>query len=193
MQERNYFNLGLGFTPQWYNNLFICPPSMTLAATPQLPESRVDQSVLERKLSSDIYLTFGIPETLLGAIGSTQNSIRGSANRSTTIRKDVNIMDVNSFESTLFRYQNFFQDCFTVMYGLIFKKVIDKNIVQFKPPKLYEQFIANILAEHESNTKREKVLDETNTEREKVLDEETPEKTQVQTTEKTTKKRKQRE
>ena len=149
MQDNNYYNLGLGFAPQWYNNLFICPPNMTLAATPHIPESRVDQIVIERKLSSDIYLSFGIPETLLGIVGGTQNSIKNSTGRSSNIRKDVNIMDVNSFESTLFRYQSFFQDCFVVLFDVIFNKEVGKEIVEFKPPKLYEQFIANVLAEHE--------------------------------------------
>ena len=149
MRDNNYYNLGLGFAPQWYNNLFICPPNMTLAATPHIPESRVDQIVIERKLSSDIYLTFGIPETLLGLVGGSQSSIKNSAGRSSSIRKDVNIMDVNSFESTLLRYQGFFQDCFVVLFDSIFNKEVGKEIVEFKPPRLYEQFIANILAEHE--------------------------------------------
>ena len=175
MQDNNYYNMGLGFAPQWYNNLFICPPNMTLAANPHLPESRVDQIVMDRKLSSDIYLSFGIPETLLGLVGGTQNSIRNSTGRSSNIRKDVNIMDVNSFESTLFRYQNFFQDCFVVLFDTIFNKEVQKDIVDFKPPKLYEQFIANLLAEHDmangaagvgdskvkkDDTKRDKTLDE---------------------------------
>ena len=161
MQDNNFYNLGLGFAPQWYNNLFICPPNMTLAATPQLPESRVDQIVIERKLSSDIYLSFGIPETLLGVVGGTNNSIKNSSARSTHIRKDVNIMDVNSFESTLFRYQGFFQDCFVVLFDVIFNKEVDKKIVEFKPPKLYEQFIESVLAEHNlhsGSTGRSKTL-----------------------------------
>ena len=153
MQANNYYNLGLGFIPQWYNNLFVCPPNMTLAANPQLPESKVDQAIIERNLSSSIYLTFGIPETLVGMVGSTNNSIRGSTSRGSNIRKDVNIMDVNVFESTLYRYQNFFQDCFVVLFENIFKKEVSKDIVKFKPPKIYEQFIANVLAEHEIGTK----------------------------------------
>lgn len=146
MHDNNYYNLGLGFAPQWYNNLFICPPAMTLAAPPQLPEARVDQLTMMRKLASDIYLCFGIPETLLGIVGGTSTSIKGNVERS-SIRKDVNIMDVNAFESTLFRYTNFFQNCFVVLFGEIFDKVVEKDIVEFKPPKLYEQFIANILTE----------------------------------------------
>jgi hypothetical protein len=167
MQDNNYYNMGLGFAPQWYNNLFICPPNMTLAANPHLPESRVDQIVIERKLASDIYLSFGIPETLLGLVGGSQNSIRNSTGRSSNIRKDVNIMDVNSFESTLFRYQNFFQDCFVVLFDVIFNKEVDKNIVEFKPPKLYEQFIANVLAENEISVKGKE--EKSTTERSKTL------------------------
>lgn len=166
MQQHNYYNLGLGFAPQWYNNLFICPPNMTLAANPHLPESRVDQLAMDKKLSSDIYLTFGIPESLLGYVGGFQQGIKGSANRSSNIRKDVNIMDVNGFESTLFRYQNFFQDCFVVLFHVIFKKHVNKDTVEFKPPKLYEQFIESILNEQlgadsqEIDTSRDKVDDE---------------------------------
>jgi hypothetical protein len=150
------------FEPQWHNNLFICPPNTILAATPQLPESRIDQMVIERNLSSQIYMTFGIPETLIGIVGGSQSSIKGSNNRSSNIRKDVNIMDVNNFESTLYRYQNFFQDCFTIIYEEIFKKSVDKDVVSFKPPKLYERFIETILEEHglkeDGDKSREKTM-----------------------------------
>lgn len=144
MHQNGLHNASMTFAPQWHNNLFICPPNMILAAPPHLAESRVDQLMIERNLTSQIYLTFGIPETLVGVVGGTSSSIRGSTNRSTNIRKEVNIMDVNNFESTLSKYQGFFQNCFVHVYEEIFKISIHKDLISFNPPPLYKQFIHTV-------------------------------------------------
>lgn len=145
--QRNYYNIGLDFAPQWHNNLFICPPDMVLAANPHIPESRVDQLTMERNLSSTIYQSFGIPESMMGYIGGSQQSTRGSTTRTAKVRNDVNIMDLNSFESTIERYKMFFKDCFIVLYATMFQKKIGRDVIDFKPPELYSRYIDNVLVE----------------------------------------------
>lgn len=145
--QRNYYNVGLEFAPQWHNNLFICPPDMELAATPHIPESRVDQLTMERNLSSTIYQAFGIPESMMGHVGNTTQGTRGSTTKSARVRNDVNIMDLNSFESTIEKYKNFFKDCFIILYATIFQKKIGRDVIDFKPPELYTRYINNVLTE----------------------------------------------
>lgn len=145
--QQNYYNMGLDFAPQWHNNLFICPPDMVLAATPHIPESRVDQLTMERNLNSTIFQSFGIPESMLGFLGGGQQSTRGTTTRSAKVRNDVNIMDLNSFESTIGMYKNFFKDCFIVLYASIFQKKISREVIDFLPPELYIRYIDNVLME----------------------------------------------
>jgi hypothetical protein len=145
--QRNYYNVGLEFAPQWHNNLFICPPDMELAANPHVPDTRVDQLTMERNLSSIIYQSFGIPESIMGNLNSTQQSTRGASSRTAKVRNDVNIMDLNSFESTIEKYKNFFKDCFINLYIEIFQKKISRDVIDFKPPELYTRYIENIIAE----------------------------------------------
>lgn len=156
--QRNYYNIGLDFAPQWHNNLFICPPDMVLAANPHIPESRVDQLTMERNLNSTIFQAFGIPESMLGNLGGSQQSTRGTTTRTAKVRSDVNIMDLNSFESTIERYKNFLKDCFIVLYASIFQKKISRDVIDLKPPELYARYIANVLVEQGlvANKKEEK-------------------------------------
>jgi hypothetical protein len=154
--QRNYYNVGLDFAPQWHNNLFIVPPDMALAVPPHLPESRVDQLTMERHLSSTIYQSFGIPESMIGNIGSSQNGTQGTTSRNAKVRNDVNIMDLNSFESTIEKYKMFFKNCFAVLYSDIFQKRIPLDTIEFQPPELYTRYIENVLADTGSDKESDK-------------------------------------
>jgi len=145
-QYQSWYTLGLGLRPQYEDNLYILPPNTVLAAPPHLPESRVDQLVIERDLMTKIYQAFGIPETVAGfSGGSNVNSTSGSSSKSAKVRADVNMMDIITFESTLDRFKLFFMDSFALVYEEIFNKVIPKNSIQFLPPKIYELYIKSMV------------------------------------------------
>lgn len=145
-QSQSWYTLGLGLRPQYEDNLYILPPNTVLAAPPHMPESRVDQLVIERDLMTKIYQAFGIPETVAGfSGGSNNNSTSGSSSKSSKVRTDVNMMDIITFESTLDRLKLFFMDSFALVYEEIFNKVIPKNSVQFFPPKIYELYIKSVV------------------------------------------------
>jgi len=144
--QSNYYSIGLEYYPQWHNNLFICPPDMELAANPHLPDTRVDQLTMERNLTSIIYKSFGIPESMIGNLSnSTVNANRSSTTKGVNVRNSVNIMDLNIFESTLERYKNFFQDCFVVLYQKIFKVKLIRDAIVFESPLLYKEYIENVV------------------------------------------------
>lgn len=144
-QSRSYYTLGLGLRPQYEDNVYICPPNMVLAAPPRLPESRVDQLVIERDLRSKIYQAFGIPETVAGFSGSSVGSTGGATSRSAKVRTEVNMMDIITFEATIDRFKAFFMDSFVLIYEEIFNKVLPKDSIQFYPPKLYELYVKNVV------------------------------------------------
>lgn len=145
-QSRSYYTLGLGLRPQYEDNVYICPPNMVLAAPPRLPESRVDQLVIERDLMTKIYQAFGIPETVAGfSGGSNVGSTGGASSKSAKVRTEINMMDIITFEATIDRFKAFFMDSFVLIYEEIFKKVLPKDAVQFYPPKLYELYIKNVV------------------------------------------------
>ena len=147
-QNDNYYNTGLSFLPQTSNNLFICPPDMDLAATPRLPETRVDVIIFEKKLASSIFLVLGIPETVFG-FGSHMNvtSQGRTANRSTEIRSDMTVMDINGFESTLNNFIIIFTKLFVTLYFDIFKKKLLRSAIRFKAPEIYEKVTEIMVAE----------------------------------------------
>lgn len=158
--QHNYFNIGLGYVPQWYNNLFMCPPNTTLAAAPRNPETRVDQLTMDRYLSSNIYQSFGIPESMIGNIGGNTQSSRSSTTRATKLRHEVNIMDLNSFESTIENFKTFFVNCFATLYYEIFNKKIDKKLIDFQPPELYLNYLKHVNNENidgEDENENEKI------------------------------------
>lgn len=147
-QNSSYYDLGLGFRPQTANNLFVCPPNMTLAAPPRMPEVKSDILTISKKFASVIFLALGMPETIFG-FGSQNNvNMAGrAATRTTEIRKDINVMDVNSFDATLKKYNNIFSNLFCDIYFTIFKKRLKTEAIEFHPPKLYEHYTTYMLAE----------------------------------------------
>jgi hypothetical protein len=121
---------------------------MVLAAPPRLPESRVDQLVIERSLTTKIYQSFGIPETVAGfSSASGTTSTQGASSKVAKVRKDVNLMDIITFESTLDRYKKFFADAFMVVYEDIFNKAIPKDSIEFLPPKIYERYLKTVVGD----------------------------------------------
>lgn len=144
--SQSYYTLGLGLRPQYEDNVYICPPNMVLAAPPRLPESRVDQLVIERDLMTKIYQAFGIPETVAGfSGGSNVGSTGGATSKSAKVRNEVNMMDIITFEATIDRFKGFFTDSFVLIYEEIFNKVLPKDSVEFLPPKLYEMYLQNVV------------------------------------------------
>lgn len=147
-QNSTYYNIGLGMRSQTENNLFILPPGFELDAKPQLPETRVDPISLQKKFSSILYLALGIPETIFGFGSHTNFTSAGrAAHRSTEIRKDINIMDINSFDATLLKYQKRFKQLFRNIYEEIYKTRLKLDAIEFKPPRLYEHFTNFMMAE----------------------------------------------
>jgi len=147
-ENLNYYRLGLNGKPQFLNNLFVYPPGTELAANPQMPESRLDLLTIQRNLSSNVFLAFGIPESVFGFIGAQVNNVtRGSTSRGNKIRKDINIMDLNTFDASLKRYQSFLKDSFTHVYFSIFKTKLDKAKITFGHPPLYDHYIQKVLRE----------------------------------------------
>lgn len=145
MSYRNnadYFNVGIHFQPQPWNNLFICPPNTSLAAVPHLPESRMDPTVTEKYFNSAVYQSFGIPEALVGQMHNLSSALRSSTRDTSRLKSDVNVMDLISFEGTLQRFISFFRDSFVLIYEDIFKTKIFKHDIEFKLPKLYNEFLS---------------------------------------------------
>lgn len=141
----NYYSMGLGLRQQYENNIYICPPNTELAAPPRLPESRLDQLSIERALTSKIYTAFGIPETISGFGSSASSSLHSSSTRASKVRKDVNIMDIITFEATLERFRNFFSDSFVYIYKEIFNKILDRKTIMFHTPRFYDEFMASTI------------------------------------------------
>lgn len=157
-QNESYYDLGLGFRPQTMNNLFVCPPGMTLAAPPRMPEVKSDILTLAKKFSSTVFLSLGMPETIFG-FGSQNNvNMAGrAATRTTEIRKDINVMDINSFDATLRKYHLIFSNLFSDIYFSIFKKRIKPEAISFEPPVLYKNYTTYMLAEIQLKGEKEQM------------------------------------
>lgn len=146
--RNNYANYSATM-PQYYNNLFVVPPGMTLAANPHTPESRVDQLTIERHLTSKIYQTFGIPESTIGFAGGGQSATRGSTTRTANVRTHVNIMDLTVMEATLRRYADALQELFRMVYADLFQVELPVGSVRFNAHALYETYVNSIVKEHQ--------------------------------------------
>lgn len=124
------------YKPQHWNNLFIIPPGMQLATPPQMPDPRSDPYTAERNLNTNVYLSFGIPESL-GSKGGTSN--RGKA--TSIMNTNVNFLDVQSLESTLEKYTLFFKSVFVTLYQEIFLKELNIESVHVDLPHHFTQYI----------------------------------------------------
>jgi len=143
----NYYNSGLGYAPQYWNNTFVCPPNMVLAAPPSMPVSRVDQLTIDRALSSKIYQAFGIPESLMGSVGGMSAATQGTSSRSDKMRKEVNFMDLVCFDATIERFRKFFEETFLIVYEDIFAVNLPREVIDFKEPEMYTKFVLSALAD----------------------------------------------
>lgn len=140
-RDANYYNTSMSFRQQTTNNLFICPPGLELASQVRLPDTRTDVTSIAKKLSSNIYLLMNVPETIFGFGSHINISSNGrTANRSTEVRKDINIMDVNSFDSSLENYRFKFKELFVKVYKEIYNKEIKLSAVTFDDPKTYRDY-----------------------------------------------------
>lgn len=167
-QNSSYYNVGLNYRPQTSNNLFICPPGMELAAQPKLPETKLDINALNKKFSTTVFLTLGIPETIFG-YGSNVNlsSYGRTSSRSTEIRKDMNVLDVNSFDSVLSKYHKVFRIIMIDIYLAIYKVKLKMSAVTFETPKIYNELIQHSLIKIKVDEQNEikkamKVMEENN-------------------------------
>ena len=162
--SRNFFELGHGLRAQYEDNLYICPPNMELAATPRMPESRVDLAVMRRDLTSKVYQAFGIPESVAGfTTGSNVRGTSGSSTRPSRVRTDANMIDIIMFEATVEKYKSFYKDCFVQIYSEVFKKKIPSERVILEGPELYNLFLDKSifgLAKKTEDSDDENTLDE---------------------------------
>ena len=152
------YNPGKMFQPQYQNNTYVLPPGMILACTPQLPNTSIDTTGLERILSSKIYQTFGIPEALVGAAPITSSNKMGSGtSRNSSTRNSVNVMDVVAFEAVLDRYRRFFTDAFLIVYEEIYKKSIPRETISFNSPDIYTKYLKTLQEDSKNEVKTKKV------------------------------------
>ena len=181
-KNMNYYNLGQFFRPQWYNNIFICPPNLRLAHAPQLPNSNIDHIKEIEYFNKQVYMIMGVPEKLFGANSSSSTSSSRSANFNT----HSIIMDINTFEATLLRYQKFFTRCFVELYAAIFRTEFKGQPMVLDPPPLFKKFVTDVLVET-TVTKNESVGKKRKKNEEKEEEEEEAEETKA--TKKQTKKK----
>jgi hypothetical protein len=138
--QANYYNLGLGYVPQWYNNQFITPPGYRIAYNPHLPQTSIDPLTMKRDFSSDVYKMFGFPENMVGFLGGAHNVTKGASTKGVNIRKDVNINDINMFDATLDMYKDFFSCVFVLLYKDIFNKIVPLEFINFDAPDMYNKY-----------------------------------------------------
>jgi len=136
------------YRPQHWNNLFVCPPGLSLAAPPQLPNPRLDPSQIEHHINTNVYMSFGIPESIArGDSGSRRKGISGGsgASSSSSAPSTVNFMDIQAFEGTLNKYTVFFKNVFVTLYEEIFLQELNIDSVQINLPQHFQEFVKNIL------------------------------------------------
>jgi hypothetical protein len=159
-QNTGYYSMGLSMTPQWANNVYVVPPGMSLAAAPQLPQSRNDQIQLHHNLNSLICTTIGIPPTILQSLHMTRDH-KSIKNESSSI------LDIALFEATIKQYVIFYQRMIAALYKKIFLTEIDYTFVEFHVPDMYKFFVQRIVngeREPESEDKKKQKTNEQETE-----------------------------
>ena len=138
---RGRFTGGALLKPQHADNVYVCPPGMILANSIQLPTMSDNTVELKRtNIQASIYKAFGIPESILGAQSNKRKAPNSSGSQGAS---HMNIMDVIAFEAMLERYRRFFGDAFCTVYERIFKKRIDRSVIEFIPPQIYAEYIGH--------------------------------------------------
>ena len=162
---KRHTNLGLGFAPQYLNNIYIVPPGLNMPFQPHLPQSRQDYIQIDRTLSSKIGQAFGIPDSMLGL------HVR-STYRETNSAQQEKLSPVNAvtFQSTLDKYSSFFQETFVTIYKNVFKTTLKKNSIEFNLPELWVE-ITKQVEEEEQNKQNIKRKRERERERENQIEE----------------------
>ncbi len=134
--------LGLGFAPQYINNIYIVPPGLRLPYQPHLPQARQDYTQMDRNLSLKIAQGFGIPDSLLGL------HVRTTYRESTSLQQEkLNPVNAVTFQNTIDLYTVFFQQTFVSIYYDIFKVILKQDVIQFDVPPLWQQLEIDAMME----------------------------------------------
>ena len=144
---------------QYDNNLFVCPPNLQLASSPNLPVSTVSLTELENKFESDVVQAFGLPVRALHSSGSRSTggvqSQRRTSSSSVSRTADIpNALDLAALNAGLDRYRDFIKSLVSRAYKLIFKIYLDPELVIIELPDIYKKLMDTAMGlDHEDKYK----------------------------------------
>lgn len=150
--SKRHRNLGLGFAPQYLNNVYIVPPGLSMPFQPHLPQSRQDYVQNDRLLSSKVAQGFGIPDSMLGL------HVR-STYRETNSAQQEKLSPVNAvtFQSTLEKYTGFFKKTFVEIYSNIYGTILKEDVIEFNLPELWIEITEQLESENNLNTEEKNI------------------------------------
>lgn len=138
---------------QYDNNLFVCPPNMELAATPQMPVSTISLLELETRFEADVVQAFGLPVRALHSSGVRATPGRARVNAKTSSSGSASYgnsqnsgnlpsaLDLAALDAGLTKYRDFLKSLVSKAYKVVFKLYLDPDLVIISLPPIYQNLM----------------------------------------------------